>query len=85
MDLERIYETLIGERLDPYPGIDNAFADGSRCSNLYREIFAASQRICDRLGQEEDPDLELILDHFWSINRELCRLSFRYGQKHPDR
>ena len=80
MDVTHIYESMLGERVDPYPGITNAFADGEKCARLYSEIYEAVQRISDRLGVEEDPDVEIILDNFWEIDRELCQRMYRYGQ-----
>jgi len=80
MDVEHIYETLLGERLDPYPGVGNAFADGSRCAKLYEEVYHANLRLCDRLGVEEDADVEIIVDRLLEMNRELCLLMFRYGR-----
>lgn len=83
MDAVHIYETLLGERLDPHPNIENAFAEGTQCAKLYSQIYAARERLCDRLGLEEDPDVEILLDSFFEINRELCLKMFRYGQQFP--
>lgn len=83
MDIEHIYETLLGERLDPYPGIDNAFAPGERCAALYQEIYQSNQRLCTRLHTEEDPDVERIIDNFFEITRELSLRMFQYGQQNP--
>lgn len=83
MDAVHIYETLLGERLDPHPGIGNAFAEGMQCAKLYSQIYAARERLCDRLNAEEDPDVEIILDSFFEINRVLCLKMFCYGQQHP--
>ena len=80
MDVTHIYETMLGEQIDPLPGIPNAFADGGKCARLYSEIYEAVQRLSDRLGAEEDPDVEVILNNFWDINRELCLRMYRYGQ-----
>ena len=84
MDTEHIYETLLGERLDPYPGIANAFAPGEACAALYGEIYQANQRLCARLGTEEDPDVEKIIDNFFEIARDLSLRMFRYGQQYPE-
>lgn len=81
MDIEHIYETLLGERLDPHPGIANAFAPGSPCALLYEEIYQSNQRLCERLGTAEDPDVEKIIDNFFAITRELSLAMFQYGQQ----
>ena len=83
MDTEYIYETLLGERVDPCPGIENAFSDGMRCAELYEEIYQAKMRLCERLGTEEDPDVELLISNFFDITRELSMKMFRYGQQFP--
>ena len=80
MDVTHIYETMLGERVDPHHGIPNAFADGEKCARHYGEIYDAVQRLSDRLGAEEDPDVEIILNNFWDINRELCLRMYRYGR-----
>ena len=80
MDVTHIYESMLGERVNPHPEIPNAFADGEKCARLYDEIYTAVQRLSDRLGVEEDPDVEIILDNFWEIDRELCQRMYRYGR-----
>lgn len=83
MDVEYIYETLLGERLIPCPGITNAFAEGTHCTRLYEEIYQANQRLCERLGTQEDQDVELLIDNFFEIMREISIRMFRYGQRFP--
>ena len=80
MEVTHIYESMLGEQVDPHPGIPNAFADGEKCALLYSEIYVAVQSLSDRLGGEEDPDVESILDNFWEIDREPCQRMYRYGQ-----
>ena len=77
--LEYIYESMIGELVEPCPEIENAFAPGQRCAALYEEIFQANMRLCQRLGVEEDPDVECIINNFFTINRELCIRMYQYG------
>ncbi len=61
MDVQMIYESMLGELVEPLPGIDNAFADGQPCAQWYAQIYAANCRLCQRLQVEEDPDVECIL------------------------
>ena len=85
LNAENVYLTLTGELLKEYviPGVHNAFADGSRCDELYRQIFEANLRLCARLGRsEDDPDLELIINNFLEMNQILCLEMYRYGQLH---
>lgn len=83
LNAENVYNTLMGDLLDEYviPGVENAFANGSRCTQLYSQIYWANQRLCTRLGKvEEDPDVELIINNFLEMNRILCLEMYRYGQ-----
>ena len=80
---EDIYLTLLGELAEKYklPGVENAFVIGGECDRLYNEIVDARDRLHARLGvQAEDPDLELIFNHFHNIQHILCEKMFRYGQ-----
>ena len=82
LNAENVYYTLIGDFLDEYviPGVENAFADGKRCDQLYSQIDWANQRLCARLGKvEDDPDVELIINSFLEMNRILCLEMYRYG------
>jgi hypothetical protein len=60
--------------------VQNAFAPGQPCAKLYRQIYEAKCRLCDRLGEEENEDLESILDCFFEINRQMCLRMYRLGR-----
>ena len=79
MDAERIYLSMLGELTEPVPGVENAFAPGQPCEKLYQQIYDAKCRLCDRLGEEENEDLEAILDSFFEINRQMCLRMYRLG------
>ena len=80
-----VYETLIGVRgkEDQVPGVENAFAPGTYCDQRYADLIRHRQRLWDRLGCEDDEDLEEILCAMESIQRELCFKMFEYGRKLP--
>ena len=83
---EEIYQTLTGSTSEVYqiPGVENAFSTGSPCAILYAQIYQANQRLCERLGQlDSDPDVELIIDNFMEINKQLCLKMYHYGQADP--
>lgn len=81
MDEEQIYFSVLGELVTPVPGVENAFAPGSLCDQLYRQMYEARCSVCQRLGVEEDLDVEMMLDSFFRINRELCLRMFRLGRE----
>ena len=78
-----IYLTLQG-LLTPeaaVPGVPDLFAPGSPCEQEYASLQEACQRICARLGVEEDQDLNRILDSLENIQAALCREMFRLGME----
>ena len=77
--VEKIYESLMGDLVEPVPGVENAFSVGSRCAVLYEQVYASKQRLCDRLGIEEDEDVEELIDCLLEISRELSIKMYSYG------
>lgn len=75
---ELVYESLIGELVDPVRYVPNAFAPGTFCEARYREMLDAYERLRDRLGVvDEDEDVEIIIDSLLAIQRKLCVEMFR--------
>lgn len=79
--LEDIYNTLLGYMQPGYcvPGIRNAFASGTVCSRWQREFYRSKLRIEQRLGVDEDEDLDEMRTALEAIQRELCYRMFEYG------
>ena len=74
---ELVYESLIGELVDPVKDVPNAFEPGSYCETRYRQVLEAYERLRGRLGvTDEDPDVEIIIDSLLEIQRELCMEMF---------
>ena len=70
---ELVYESLIGELVDPIKDVPNAFEPGSYCETRYRQVLEAYERLRGRLGvADEDPDVEIIIDSLLEIQRKLC-------------
>ena len=80
MDAEKIYLSMLGALTEPVPGVQNAFAPGQPCAKLYRQIYEARCRLCERRGEEENDDLESIFDGFFEINRQMCLRMYRLGR-----
>jgi len=70
---ELVYESLIGELIEPIEHVPNAFAPGSYCEARYQEMLEAYGRLRDRLGAvDEDADVEIVIDSLLAIQRKLC-------------
>ena len=77
---ELVYESLIGELIDPIKDVPNAFEPGSYCETRYRQVLEAYERLRGRLGvEDEDPDVEIIIDSLLEIQRKLCMEMFDLG------
>ena len=74
---ELVYESLIGELVDPIKDVPNAFEPGGYCETRYRQVLEAYERLRGRLGvADEDPDVEIIIDSLLDIQRKLCMEMF---------
>lgn len=81
---ERVYEAMTCHVSEEYriPGVEDAFADNGICMQKYRQMRDAYDRLCERLGvEDEDTDVECIIQCYMEIQRELCKRMFLYGQK----
>lgn len=80
--VELVYQSLWGQLQEDYhiSGVENAFAEGSKCSELYEEMLRAYERLCSRLGKtDEDADVEIIINSLLEIEEETSCLMYRYG------
>ncbi len=59
--------------------VQNEFVDGLFCDQAYEEVFAANQRLCQRLGVQADHDVEIIIDNLLAISRHLALKMYDYG------
>lgn len=57
---DEIYYSLIGEMAEDtaLPWVPNAFSPGSECEQAYTRLLAARDRVNQKMGAEEDADLE---------------------------
>ena len=82
--IENVYLTLTGHytKNGGVPGVENAFAPGSFCMEQYMQMHAAYERLCERLGvEDEDEDVEIIIRAFMYMEREVSMKMYRYGAK----
>ena len=80
-----IYATLIGviDEKHRISGVENAFAPGSYCDRRYQDMMDCRQRLWERLGSEDDEDVERLIMAMESIQTALCIKMFRLGQRFP--
>ena len=83
--VENVYEAVCGEYADEADyviqnvRIENEFEEGKPCSEAYKRVYAANRRLCERLGVDEDTDVEMIIDSMFEITRTVGEKMFEYG------
>lgn len=85
MDANTVYEMVMGaitedEASEEYAKIQDEFSKDSECDRLYEEIYEAKQYISQKLHKsgEEDPDVELIINHMFDICRIISIKMFEW-------
>jgi hypothetical protein len=81
--IETVYHTVAGYVTGPaaLPGVENAFASGTRCEGLYNEMYDLLATRFDPDDDDDAPVLEQILSHMDGIQKELCFRMFRLGMR----
>lgn len=83
---QRIFDLMNGSLdLESYPVaeselVKNEFEKGGVCERLYREVYDANRRICEKLHVEEDPDVELIIRNLLEIGEYQSMKMYDYGR-----
>ena len=86
MQKELIYEQMNGfleEDTSLIPKeitIEDEFAEGKECSQLYEKAYHAKQNLCKKLGKEEDNDIEILISSMENIARLLSMKMYEYGK-----
>lgn len=78
---DEIYTSLLGVANEDsaLDWVENAFSPGSPCFDANEEIWEARLRLCERLGLEDDRDVQILVDNFYDVQEYLCRKMFLYG------
>ena len=79
-----VYDTLQGSLIPEacIPGVKNLFSEGSPCDLAYSEMQDAYLRLLDRLNEtDEDWDVEIIINSFFTILRLTGEEMYRCGAK----
>ena len=87
MQKEQIYDKMNGflteATLSVPEGtvIEDEFAEGKECCLLYEGVYKAGRNLCERLGEDEDSDVEAILSGMERIARLLSMKMYEYGRQ----
>lgn len=91
MQKELIYDKMNGFLTDGLPSlaegtvVEDEFAEGKECCLLYEGVYQAGRNLCERLGEDEDSDVETILNGMERISRPLSMKMYEYdGQERGD-
>jgi len=60
--------------------IQDEFAEGKECCLLYEGVYRAGRNLCERLGEDEDEDVETIISGMERIARVLAMRMYEYGR-----
>lgn len=83
---EMIYDLMNGQiDLEKYPAqesniVKNEFEKGMPCDVCYEQVYEANKRLCERLGVEEDKDVELIVNNLLQIAKYQAMKMYDYGK-----
>lgn len=84
---ERVYDLVLGlydsndHPVSQITFVENAFAPGKPCDRLYEEMHDAASHICERLGVENDKDVESIIYNWMDMMHIVSIKMFEYGMK----
>lgn len=87
MDKELIYQIMNGEmdltkiNIPANMVIEDEFSGDRECGKLYGRVYNAELRLAEKLGNEEDEDVEEIINCMGSIARILSLKMFDYGRE----
>ena len=87
MQKELIYDKMNGFLTDGLPSlaegtvVEDEFAEGKECCLLYEGVYQAGRNLCERLGEDEDSDVEIILNGMERINRLVSLKMYEYGRR----
>ena len=79
---QEVYDSLWGQVGEEYrlPWVEDAAAAGSPCMDLYSRAIESAWKVSERLGAEEDPQVDQIIHDLLELQRMLCLKMFAYGR-----
>lgn len=86
MNKEIIYQIMNGyidvntESLPQEIMVQNEFADGKECGQLYNQVYKAKLRLENKLRECDNEDIELIISYMSNIAEILSMKMYDYGK-----
>ena len=79
--MDVVYDLCTGMRIRQSgdPEVENLFAIGRECEQLYSQVYDANLRLCQQLGVEENADVETIINSLLRICELTGKRMYRYG------
>lgn len=59
--------------------VSDEFTEGSECNRLYQQVYEAKLRLSERLGKDEDNDVEAIIGALGSITHIMALKMYDVG------
>ena len=81
--IDLVYDLVTGSRIPQVddPEVENLFAVGRECEQLYNEVYNANLRLCKQLNVEEHADVEILVNSMLRICALVGKRMYRYGQE----
>ena len=81
--IDIVYDLVTGSRIPQVddPVVENLFAVGRECEQLYNEVYNANLRLCKQLNVEEHADVEILVNSMLRICALVGKRMYRYGQE----
>jgi hypothetical protein len=81
--IDIVYDLVTGSRIPQVddPEVENLFAVGRECEQLYNEVYNANLRLCKQLNVEEHADVEILVNSMLRICALVGKRMYRYGQE----
>lgn len=79
---QKVYDSLWGQVKEEYrlPWVEDAAEMGTPSMDLYGRAVEHAWEVSERLGAEEDPQVEQIIQDLLELQRMLCLKMFDYGR-----
>ena len=78
---EEVYRTMLGQQQPAYAldWVENIFTPGMPYHDAYGAMLDARRRLCLRLGNTEDHDVEALIDALLANEHTVALKMFQYG------